>query len=47
LAERDAGDVDDVGGEGDGGLRIGAVGKVGAEGLGETGEVLVEGKETE
>lgn len=47
LLEAYAADVDDVGGEGDRGARVLAVGQLGAEGLGEAGEVLVEGEEAD
>lgn len=48
LAERDARDVDDVGGQGDGcGGGVRAVGKLGAQRLGEAGEVLVQSEEAQ
>lgn len=48
LPEGNAGDVDDVGGERDGcGGGVRAVGELGAERLGEAGEVLVEGEQAQ
>lgn len=47
LLEADAADVDEVGGQGDRGARVLAVGQLGAQGLGEAGEVLVEGEEAD
>lgn len=47
LLEADAADVDDVGGQGDRGARVLAVDQLGAQGLGEAGEVLVEGEEAD
>jgi len=47
LAQRDAGDIDDVGAERDGDMGVVAIGKLGAEGLSEAREVLVEGEKTQ
>lgn len=47
LLEADAADINNVGGEGDRGARVLAVGQLGAQGLGEAGQVLVEGEEAD
>lgn len=47
LAQAHAAHVDDISGQGDGGARVLAVGQLGAQRLGEAGQVLVEGEEAD